>query len=148
MVPADQFCPTEKNCKRPEIFAFEIVNACTFLWQSFIAIRSYHFRKTPMKTFAQTPEGRVFGFSSESEMIACVSMTIQVCPILNIGFEKSIYIYFFNKCKVLGISLHSIYQRVLFCNHAWSSFCCSISQLYCSSLPVLLLLQRVLFGTF
>lgn len=77
MTPSPKFCPTEGDCKRPEIFAFEFVNACTFLWQSIIAIRSYHFRKTPMKTFAQTPEGRVFGFSKESEMIACVSMTIQ-----------------------------------------------------------------------
>ena len=76
LVPAPKFCPDEGDCKRPEIFAFEFVNACTFAWQSFIAIRSYHFRKTPMKTFPQTPEGRVFGFSEESELIACVSMTM------------------------------------------------------------------------
>lgn len=76
--PAAKFCPKdEPDCTRPEIFAFEFVNAVTFLWQSIIAIRSFHFRKTPMKIFPQTPVGRVYGYSEESELIACISLTIQ-----------------------------------------------------------------------
>jgi hypothetical protein len=31
-----------------------------------------------LKIFPQTPVGRVYGFSEESELIACISMTIQV----------------------------------------------------------------------
>jgi len=77
--PAAKFCPQdEPDCKRPELFAFEFVNAIMFLWLAFIAIRSFHFRKTPMKIFPQTPVGRVYGFSEESELLACISMTMQV----------------------------------------------------------------------
>lgn len=138
LTPASKYCPenSSPNCKRPDLFAFEFVNTCTFLWQSFIAIRSFHFRKTPFKSFPQTPVGRVFGFSEESEIIACVSMTIQLWGLVMTPlipeFSSAIMLgHHFLAALVSFVALQ--YQYYLF----YSVFYLALSEV--SSLPLLMM---------
>jgi hypothetical protein len=135
--PAAKYCPAnETDCKRPDLFAFEFVNTCTFLWQSFVAIRSFHIRKTPIKLFPQTPVGRVFGFSEESEIIACVSMTIQLwglvmTPLIPEFTSAIMLCHHFLAALVSFVALQ--YQYYLY----YSVFYLALSEV--SSLPLLMM---------
>jgi len=137
LTPAAKYCPIdEPECKRPDLFAFEFVNSCTFLWQSFVAIRSFHFRKTSMKSFPQTPVGRIFGFSEESEIITCVSMTIQLwglvmTPLIPEFTSAIMLCHHFLAALVSFVALQ--YQYYLY----YSVFYLALSEV--SSLPLLMM---------
>jgi hypothetical protein len=135
--PAAKYCPVnEPHCKRPEIFAFEFVNTCAFLWQSIVAIRSFHFRKTPLKLFPQTPVGRVFGFSEESQLIACVSMTTQLWGLVMTPFipEFTSVIMLSHHFLAALVSFVALqYQYYLY----YSVFYLALSEV--SSLPLLMM---------
>lgn len=85
--PADKFCKIEdSSCERPDLFAFEFVCLSVFIWQSFISIRSWHIRGTPMKKLPNNAVGRVFGYCEESEVVSAVAFAFQLWDLMATPF--------------------------------------------------------------
>lgn len=83
MIPADEHCTIASNtypppCTRPSLFAFEGVCATVFILMTIISIKSWHIDQYPHKTLPQTPVGRVYGYSPQSQKIAALSFVFQL----------------------------------------------------------------------
>mmetsp|Transcript_24493 Transcript_24493/g.28349 ORF Transcript_24493/g.28349 Transcript_24493/m.28349 type:complete len:283 (-) Transcript_24493:82-930(-) len=90
LTPADQFCKQEP-CIRPSLFAFEGICGSVFIIMAYQSFRSWHVRKTPQKEFPQTPEGRVYGYSAESEKLAALSFVFQAWSVVFTPFIPEFY---------------------------------------------------------
>lgn len=81
LIPSDKFCPVNEPCKRPDLFAFECINALVFLILSITSIKSWYIRKDT-QTKLTTTVGRVYGYCPQSEKVAAISFTFQLWSVV------------------------------------------------------------------
>ncbi len=80
--PAEKFCTEESKtypppCTRPSLLAFEGVCGTVFVIMAILSVKAWHIDRHPQKDLAQTPVGRVYGYSPLSEKIAALSFVFQ-----------------------------------------------------------------------
>jgi hypothetical protein len=96
MAPAEQYCTAETKtypspCIRPSLFAFESICALTFVVMATVSVKSWHIHQVPQTTIPQTPIGRVYGYSSESEKLAALSFVFQAWSVVFTPFIPEFY---------------------------------------------------------
>lgn len=135
--PAARFCPEdEPDCQRPDLFAFEFICSICFIWQSFVSVRSWHIRRTPMKTIPDNPVGRVYGYSEESELIAAVSLAFQFWDMVGTPFLPEF-------CSAIMMGHHILAAAVSFIAlqyqyyHYYAVFFLALSEV--SSIPLVIM---------
>lgn len=75
--PADEFCKNETTdnnsgttkCSRPDLFAFQVVSAIMNLYMGGIGLWTWHITKKVVTDIPQTPEGRLFGYLKEADLL-------------------------------------------------------------------------------
>jgi hypothetical protein len=77
---ADEFCRHSQNnepCWRADLFAFEVVSGLVLIWAGYQGFYAWHIRKI-QKSIDDTPEGRLFGYVEEADVLCAVSTTFQL----------------------------------------------------------------------
>eukprot|EP00566_Odontella_aurita_P016113 CAMPEP_0113550630 /NCGR_PEP_ID=MMETSP0015_2-20120614/14088_1 /TAXON_ID=2838 /ORGANISM="Odontella" /LENGTH=281 /DNA_ID=CAMNT_0000451457 /DNA_START=115 /DNA_END=960 /DNA_ORIENTATION=- /assembly_acc=CAM_ASM_000160 len=76
--PAEEFCVNSENelCSRPDLFAFQIGSGVAIFYCGVMGISTWH--RSVHRDLPSTPEGRLFGYLAESELLAAANFTFQV----------------------------------------------------------------------
>jgi len=63
-------------CSRPDLFAFQIGSGVAIFYCGVMGISTWH--RSVHRDLPSTPEGRLFGYLAESELLAAANFTFQV----------------------------------------------------------------------
>lgn len=78
--PADEFCAdVSKNelCNRVDLFTFQVASGIALTTCGIIGFVIWHVTKRVHTQLPSTPEGRLFGYLPESELLAAINFTFQ-----------------------------------------------------------------------
>jgi hypothetical protein len=83
--PVDELCPSAnetidnvvKPCSRPDLLAYKVVSGIALIAIGVYGFFTWHVRKSPHCQQLQTPEGRMFGYLAEAEILSAALVTFQ-----------------------------------------------------------------------
>lgn len=78
---AREFCPLEYPCWRPDLLAFEVTSGLALAWCGWIGFYSWHIKRI-QQSVPKTPEGRLFGYLEEGNLLTAVSTTFQLFDLM------------------------------------------------------------------
>jgi hypothetical protein len=84
--PAAEFCSTELEgdgeegtiCSRSDLFAFQFSSGLAITFCGLLGFHAWHITQRAQKALPSTPEGRLYGYLPESELLAAVNFSFQV----------------------------------------------------------------------
>jgi hypothetical protein len=84
--PADEFCTENNNndndsnqqgCSRSDLFAFQVASGLAIAFCGVVGFHTWHIRKRAETALPANPEGRLFGYLPESELLGAVNFSFQ-----------------------------------------------------------------------
>ena len=86
--PANEFCAENNNdndddndnqrgCSRSDLFAFQVASGLAIAFCGVVGFHTWHIRKRAETALPANPEGRLFGYLPESELLGAVNFSFQ-----------------------------------------------------------------------
>jgi hypothetical protein len=68
----------DKQCSRPDLFAFQMSSGMAILFVALVGFWTWHVSLRVHSAIPATPEGRLFAHLRESEQLAAANLTFQI----------------------------------------------------------------------
>ena len=96
-------------CRRPDLFAFQMVSVVSMYTVGLMGIYHWYITKRPHKELPQTPEGRLLGYLPSSERISTVALAYQT-------FDFIVSMTIPEHCTPIMMTHHLLAAGVAFCS--------------------------------
>ena len=110
--PADEYCvdvSSSSTCSRSDLFAFQITSGFPFLFCGVTGFYTWYISGRSHSTIPLTPQGRLFGYIPEAELIAAIFFSYQF-------FDFIVSISIPEHCTTIMMTHHAMAATVGWCS--------------------------------